>query len=394
MNTITQRTYSFNPLIPVFLNNLGLADKNNNGTIDRGADEGYEQFISKYGNADVGYVGEDEFRVGAADGRLDQTEITDHYYRAIRFVHLPETDIIERDLAAEIRRSGLPLVWLDDEAGTVYSAVTDALGRAGLSWPEEQVSEDEAMRLLRIVFRELGIKSRTESVYTTYYYTLPEMIQKKEAYCFEFSQFSFWFFSQLRIRSMAVGVAVTSSLLHQFLSVGESQRIFDATNVMSRYRIPTSRWQYQNPVEIFGEYYLGFSGLPQEKGAPSEADYMQLSLHYKQDSLRAMDQYIYFLLNPSDGGPPKYQEAIEQGELVLQRFDIARILRSASPAAVGVLRPHLASVLVSLLKSYGDLGDRENFERMAVLARRHFSNNAYVLSCLDHYAQYGFRTTP
>ncbi|MDR1453769.1 MAG: hypothetical protein LBJ25_07350, partial [Candidatus Margulisbacteria bacterium] len=57
MSDFSLKLNSFSPLAEkAFLPNLGLNDRNRNGTIDRGAGEGYEEFAAKYGEADTGFA--------------------------------------------------------------------------------------------------------------------------------------------------------------------------------------------------------------------------------------------------------------------------------------------------------------------------------------------------
>jgi len=98
---ISQYLYKFSPLGFIIARNLGLEDKNGNGVIDKGTGEGYEGFIAKYGNADVGF-----FINGITQGANNG--------------------------------------WLDDEQGTVMNAVNKILG---MDWNEQKVSEDKAVEM-------------------------------------------------------------------------------------------------------------------------------------------------------------------------------------------------------------------------------------------------------
>ena len=101
-----------------FLGHLELSDRNGNGTIDRGAGEGYEDFISRYGDADRGFYA-NGINICAANGRLEEAEIINHYFQVIRFdsrFRLP-TQNIETSLGAFTRTANLPEVWLDDIQG-------------------------------------------------------------------------------------------------------------------------------------------------------------------------------------------------------------------------------------------------------------------------------------
>ncbi|MDR1452519.1 MAG: hypothetical protein LBJ25_00885, partial [Candidatus Margulisbacteria bacterium] len=203
MPPISSQLNSFSPLAQsAFLSNLGLNDRNGNGVIDKDAGEGYEQFTAKYGNADIGFFA-NGITQGAHNNKLEENEIVNHYYLNIRFkdIFTTETNAVENDLAAEIRRSGIQLVWLDDEQGTVMNAVSRILG-AG--WQEKNVSADEAERMFQRVMESLRVNGLTGDPSRTGYYQLPEFVRRKAGYCFEAAQFGFWFFSQLEINSVAV----------------------------------------------------------------------------------------------------------------------------------------------------------------------------------------------
>jgi len=119
-----QQLRSFSPMASMYLKHLGLADRNGNGVIDRGADEGYETFTAKYGNADIGFHANGVI-FGAANGRLEEPEIVNHYYINIRFRQdfQQETAAIEDEVKSYIHTNNLPLVWLDDNHGTLTNAV-------------------------------------------------------------------------------------------------------------------------------------------------------------------------------------------------------------------------------------------------------------------------------
>jgi len=152
---ISRQIYSFSPLAQVYLNNLGLADRNGNGVIDRGAAEGYEEFTAKYGNADTGFHA-NFVLCGEADGKLEEPEIINYYYLTIRFKpdFDEETAAIESEVSAYIYANDMPLVWLDDEQGTVMNAVNTALGEG---WDRQEVTENEAVALFNRAMRGMRI---------------------------------------------------------------------------------------------------------------------------------------------------------------------------------------------------------------------------------------------
>ena len=90
--SVSRIIYQFSPLSEIIVRSLGMEDKNNNGVIDKGAGEGYEAFIEKYG---IGSTYEEKeksvdrgFRsnvviIRAGNGRLEENEIVNHYYSAL-----------------------------------------------------------------------------------------------------------------------------------------------------------------------------------------------------------------------------------------------------------------------------------------------------------------------
>ena len=91
---ISQRLYNFSPLAEIIVSNLGMTDRNRNGVIDKNANEGYEEFVERYGIGDTFAEKEQSIdrgfhangvTYGAANGRLEEPEIVNHYYINIRF---------------------------------------------------------------------------------------------------------------------------------------------------------------------------------------------------------------------------------------------------------------------------------------------------------------------
>jgi len=127
--SISQQLRSFSPMAQIYLKHLGLADRNSNGVIDKGENEGYEVFTAKYGNADVGFHA-NRVLCGANNGKLEEPEIVNHYFLNIRFAAAfeRETAAIEDEVKKFVYTHDLPLVWMDDEQGTVMKAVNRILG--------------------------------------------------------------------------------------------------------------------------------------------------------------------------------------------------------------------------------------------------------------------------
>jgi len=211
--SFASRLRQFSPLADIHVRNLGLEDKNGSGTIDRGAGEGYETFIEKYGNADTGFYANGVI-IGANNGRLEENEILNHYYINIRFkdAFTEETIIIDNAVKAYVYANNISLVWLDDAQGTVMNAINRVLGEG---WNEREVSEDEAVKMFDRAMRGMRIAGRTgQPSNNGGYYFLPEMVNRRAGYCFEVAQFGFWFFSELRINSLTANAALSKTLFH------------------------------------------------------------------------------------------------------------------------------------------------------------------------------------
>ncbi|MDR2428924.1 MAG: hypothetical protein LBD62_03865, partial [Candidatus Margulisbacteria bacterium] len=158
MPPISSQLNQFSPIAQAaFLKNLGLEDKNGNGVIDKNSGEGYEQFTEKYGDADIGFAA-NGVTYGAANGQLEEPEIINHYYLNIRFKEAEETEAIESAVSTYIYANNIPLVWLDDEQGTVMNAVNKVLGEG---WNEQEVTEDEAVRMFHRAMEGMRIRGRT-----------------------------------------------------------------------------------------------------------------------------------------------------------------------------------------------------------------------------------------
>ena len=247
---ISGMLYSFSPLTQIYLNHLGLQDKNNNGTIDKDSGEGYEEFITKYGNADAGFY-TNGVLYGAGNGKLEEPEIINHYYLHIRFNpdFEEETAAIENAVKAYIYANNLPLVWLDYEQGTAMNAANRILG-AG--WQNKKLTEDEAVSMFRQVTNAMNIRGLFGIPNNTGYYLLPEFIDKKAGYCFEVAQFGFWFFSQLNISVIVVFAALNPSLVHGVVKLNNSNIIIDYFETGNAYKVSVDQWKNLNPVQSIG----------------------------------------------------------------------------------------------------------------------------------------------
>ena len=311
--------YSFSPLAEIIIHNLSMEDKNANGVIDNaaGANEGYEGFIEKYGNADIGFT-INGITQGANNGVLEENEIVNYYYLNIRFKYPEETAIIDKEIKTYIYANNLPLVWLDDEKSTVMEAVTKVLGEG---WNEKQVTEDEAINLLNRAIKGLKITGRQGIPSNNNgYYTLPELIKNKKGYCFEVALFGFWLFSELKINSVSAWAWLTSSLLHDVLRLN-SGRIIDYFNSSKPYNIPVGRWQIANPLQCLAEYYKSEA----EKNNKNSTQLFEQAAFYDKYNVNniALLMYEYYNVNK-----PDYTEIIAIGEFILKNIDQEKIKTS------------------------------------------------------------------
>ena len=371
---ISRQIYSFSPMAHVYLNNLGLADTNNNGVIDRGATEGYEEFIAKYGNADIGFHANYVLR-GEADGKLEEPEIINYYYLTIRFKpeFEKETAAIESEVSAYIYANNMPLVWLDDEQGTVMNAVNTALGEG---WNRQGLTESEAIALFNSAMSRMRIMGRLGDPRNGGYYTLPEFVTNKAGYCVEVAQFGFWFFSQLKINSILAEADLTSTLSHEVVKLS-SGRIVDYFGSGRRYNVPADRWYFSNPLQEFALHY-------KMKENRSNRQIMR-----EQTAL--FDKYrlnnIEMLMSFYDGNRATSSNVIELGEFFLANYDIARILQ-ARHLHSSLVRHHISVILMLLLKNYSLTGNRAGFENVAALLGNYYRGDNEVKDYVEYYRNF------
>ena len=373
---ISRQIYSFSPLAHVYLNNLGLIDTNNNGVIDRGAGEGYEEFIAKYGNADIGFHANYVLR-GEADGKLEEPEIINYYYLTIRFKpeFEEETAAIESEVSAYIYANNMPLVWLDDEQGTVMNAVNTALGEG---WDRQELTEDEAIALFNRAMRGMNIRGRN-GVPSSYggYYTLPEFVTRRAGYCVEAAQFGFWFFSRLKLNSVLVGADLTSSISHEVVKLS-SGIMLDYFGSSRRYNVPTDRWYIINPLQSLSFYHS-------VKGNASNRQTMrEQTVLY--DKYRA--ENIVMLMEFYHNSPANfYLDNVELGEFFMANNDIDKILQ-ARHLHSSLIRYNTRSILVYLLVGYSKTGNRVEFDNLEALLGIYYRGDSYVRQFVEYYRNF------
>jgi len=360
--SISQQLYSFSPLARIILKHLGMEDKNLNGVIDKGIGEGYEAFIAKYGNADIGFPA-NGITYGANNGRLEEPEIVNHYYLTIRFKYPEETSTIDNEINAYFYDNNLPLVWLDDKESTVMKAVTQILGEG---WNEKQVTENEAVNMFNKVLWGIKVKARPEiPSENDGYYTLSEFIKNKSGYCFEVAQFGFWFFSELRINSTSAWTALTSSILHEVVKLS-SGKIVDYFESSNKYKIPLDKWYITNPLQTLSLYY-NVNGKIQ-----NNISLFEQSVIYDKYNIDNICVLLHRLCLSED-----YNAAIVLGEYYFQYSDTDKILSTKHKNIVHV-RNNIKSMLGSLLISYSMTNNKSGNDRIVSLLKKHYSQDKEV----------------
>jgi len=365
--TISQQLNSFSPLAGIFLKHFGLEDRNSNGVIDKGAGEGYEEFIARYGNADIGFF-INGITQGANNGKLEENEIINFYYTRIRFNKKfeKETATLEKEVNAYMYANSIPLVWLDDREGTVMNATNNILG---MGWNEKEVSEDEAVKMFRHVMQSLRIRGLTGDPFVTGYNQLPEFIKYRTSYCYETAQFGFWFFSQLKLNSTMVRAALTSSLLHDVVKLTDTNRIVDYFNTSATYR--TKDWYILNPIQAISEYYI----VQAKKEKIS--DYLEQAVVYNKYDLTAVGLLMY-------ADTSNYNRIIALGEFILPNIDIEKIMQAKHLEAETIKR-NLRIILLLLLKSYGLTGNPNKFQDIENISKQYFGNDTQVKQYIEFY---------
>jgi hypothetical protein len=373
---ISRQIYSFSPMSHVYLNNLGLIDTNNNGAIDRGAGEGYEEFVAKYGNADTGFHANYVLH-GEANGKLEEPEIINYYYLTIRFKpeFEEETAAIENAVSAYINANNMPLVWLDDEQGTVMNAVNRVLGEG---WNRQGLTENEAIALFNRAMRGMNIRGRTGSAENNGgYYTLPEFVTRRAGYCVEVALFGFWLFSHLKINSILARGDLTPTLTHEVVKLS-SGRIVDYSGFDRRYNAPADKWHIENPLQELGYYYRA------KENALNEQTMSEQAVLYDKYRIFNISQLMYFYYNSS---ARFYADIIELGEFFLSNNDIDKILQ-ARHLRSSFVKSNIKIILMSLLVAYSRTGNRAGFENVEALVGNYYREDNEARRFVERYRNF------
>jgi len=388
---ISSKLNQFSPLGSIYIRNLGMNDRNSNGVIDECKTgncechddddcEGFNQFVNSYGigetyadrraSVDSGFYA-NSVVYGANNSRLEEPEIINFYQINIRFKNIDVTNRIESAQSAYIYANNIPLVWMDDERGTVMNAVNRVLGTG---WNEREVSEDEAVRMFHRVMREMNIRGRTGSdPGRTGYDTLSEFINRRMGYCFEVAQFGYWFFSELKINSMVYGALLTPSLSHVVIELTDSQRRIDYFNGTSGANI---MWSSVNPLFSIGEYHRAFS-----RTSPQNRHHLETILVYNKYDLHT----VVSLINDNlDASPPRYIDAIAIGEFFIQNTDFDNLL-STRDLDRDRTRNNTRTMLMLMSECYGMTQNRTGFLQVEQLLNTHFPGDTTVQAYLNYY---------
>jgi len=375
--SISQKLNSFSPLALIILKHLGLEDKNRNGVIDKGANEGYENFTAKYGDADKGFYA-NGITNGTNNGQLEEHEITNHYYTVIRFKQdfSRETTAIENEVKTYIYANNLPLVWLDDKQETVMKTVNRILGEG---WQNKKPSETEAEKIFIQVMDKLSIRQLPGNPLASRYSykQLPDFINSREGCCFEVAQFGFWFFSQLKIKSINVETALEPELVHGVIKLPDTNKIIDYNDTSRAYNISVNQWAIRNPLQCISDYYF-----LQAKNAKINiaTNYEQASIYNKYDI-----STIGFLMELySDSKNQSHAEITALGEFLLQNTDF-RLIMNSKALNIAEIKNNLKVILSMLIKSYNSMRNRQGYENAAYLLNRYFQNDPNVQQFIDYY---------
>ena len=376
--------YKFSPLAEIIVRNLGLEDKNANGVIDKGANEGYEGFIEKYGTGDTLEKKEKSIDsgfyanyviYGAGNSRLEENEIVNYYYLNIRFKYPEETAIIDKEIKTYVYANNLPLVWLDDEKGTVMKAVTKVLGEG---WNEKQVTEDEAVNLLYKALQEINIRGRQGlPSKNNGYYTLPEFTNKKYGYCLELAQFGFWFFSELKINSIFAWMDLTKSLRHEVIKLG-SGKIVDYFNTSKNYNVPKDNWYVHNPMQVLS-VFCSINERQSDRNVLNAETMLEQNVINDKYNIDNIVLLLHYHRRANNN-----ETVIEIGEFFLQNSDIDKILNKKHYAS-SLVKEQIKVFLIYLLGSYHWINNRTGNDMIVSLLKKYYPNDNDVKDWIKAY---------
>jgi len=390
--TISSQLKQFSPIGSIYLRNLGMNDRNRNGVIDECRDEtcecqdddnceGFNQFVNRFGigasytekkaSIDCGFHANGVI-YGTNNGCLEEPEIINFYQINIRFKDVDITDKIESEQSAHIYANNIPLVWLDDESGTVMTAVTRVLGEG---WNEREVSEDEAVRMFNRAVQGMRITGRTGDPGRTGYYTLPEMVNRRAGFCFEVALFGYWFFSELKINSLYASATLSRTLTHGVIQLYDSKNIVDYFGGSRRYNNIT--WEARSPLWSISQYYAS-----QAEANRTRSNYRQLlesAVLYDKYNLNAL-AHLAFTYDREG----RYQEIGEIGDFIFEQIDLDSVMTS-TVLNVSEIKNSVSSLVLSVLKGYFFTNNRDGHATAGAFLRQYFGRDNLVLQHLNYY---------
>jgi len=373
--SFASRLRQFSPLADIHIRNLGLEDKNGSGTIDRGAGEGYETFIEKYGNADTGFHANGVI-IGADNGRLEENEIINHYYINIRFkdVFREETINIDNAVKSYVYANSIPLVWLDDTQGTVMNAVNRVLGEG---WNEREVSEDEAVKMFERAMNGLSIIGRTGNPHRTGYYTLSGFINHKTGYCFEVGQFGFWFFSELKKNSVYSSTYLTRTLSHGAVQLYNPNNIVDYFK--SSFRYSNVVWEPRSPLWSISQYYLSLAEIHRATSIDVFKQNLEQAVIYDKYNINALAHLV-----STYNQEVSYEEISAIGDFIFGQIDLEKIMKSRTPTA-NETKDSLKGLILYVAISYSMTNNRDGFEKAKIFLNHYFGRDNQIQQYLRFY---------
>lgn len=250
----------FTPIGKIFVQNLGLQDKNNNGLIEKGKGEGYEEFIEKYGNADKGFTNFFGRVLEKDNGQLCEKEIMDYYYLNIRFNFSKETTKTDEQLKTYIIDNHLPKVWIDEDRNG--NNTPDVAERISQILPQKPVTLDTAAEELPRLFMGLGLLPELKRVTTNYF--LNDTLLQRKYQCVESANFAFYILSLNQISSLYIGAvqanasSISKAKLHIFNYISKNNTYLDLSKFMNNGQDTQGEKYYLytlNPIEVLANYY-------------------------------------------------------------------------------------------------------------------------------------------
>jgi len=242
----------------IFLRNLSLVDKNQNGSIDRYQQEGYEEFTAKYGNSDNGYLNYAGIMISENDGQLTPKEIIDHYYLNIRFNDTALTEQIDSSFQEYCLNNSIQNGLIADLDLKEY--LSEMLTARGIDLQKDIIeldSTNEILSAIRNAYRSFSFSQPTDTRYTL---DLSGALMENTANCIQISLFGHLLLSEAGINSIYKTTSFTDPSyldrvkLHLFLYIPEMESDLDLTGTINKPGFDPGYIEFVNPVEMIALY--------------------------------------------------------------------------------------------------------------------------------------------